>query len=219
MATVRFSGELRNDIINKAKSLFSDRDEKARKNYPDTWGQTIYDLVFQDNKIAMQSLPKSYFRNNDEVSIRGFGGQENVWSTSDNYTVSMKLTTPLPIPNEIVGESHGLVGEARTYGGWYLNPSDPRWDTFKAEYKKYCDAIRKIEDERKVFIAGVNTIMDTYSTLAPAIKAWPPLWDLVPYDKQERHKQIVDRKKKEVVVEGVDLASMTATSALAKFTK
>ena len=89
MATVRFSAELRNDIINKAKSLFSDREMTARRNYPDTWGQTIYDLVFQDNKIAMQSLPKSYFRNSDEVSIRGFGNQEGVWSTSDNYTINI----------------------------------------------------------------------------------------------------------------------------------
>jgi len=219
MATVRFSGELRSDIINNAKRLFSDRMEEAQKNHPDTWGQTVYDGVFKDHKTAMQSLPKSYFRRSNDIDIRGFGSQEGVWHAKDNYTVRMKLTNSAPIPNEIEAELHGLMGESRTYNGWTLDPSDTRWDTFRAEYKKYCDAIRRLEDERSAFVSGVNKIMDTYTTLAPALKAWPPLWDLVPQDKQERHKQIVERKAKSLSVEEIDLTAMTAASTLAKLTR
>ena len=166
----------------------------------------------------MQSLPTSYFRYINEIDVRGFGSQEGVWSNKDNYTVSLKLTSPVPIPHEIDSEIHGLMVDSRTYSGWFLDPSDTRWDTFKAEYKKYCDAVRKLKDETSAFISGVNKIMDTYTTLAPALKAWPPLWDLVPQDKQERHKQIVERKAKSLPAEEIDLESMTAASTLAKFT-
>jgi len=219
MATVRFSGELRSDIISNAKRLFEDRMKKAQKNHPDTWGQTVYDVAFKDHKTAMQSLPKSYFRYSKNIDVRGFGNQEEVWSSKDNQTVSFELASSVPFPNEIEAELHGLMGESRTYSGWTLNPSDPRWDTFKAEYKKYCDAIHKLEDERTAFVNGVNKIMDTYTTLAPALKAWPPLWDLVPYDKRERHKKIVERKAKSLSVEEIDLTAMTAASTLAKLTK
>ena len=219
MATVRFSGELRSDIISNAKKLFEDRMRKAQKNHPDTWGQTVYDVAFKDHKTAMQSLPKSYFRYSNKVDVRGFGNKEGVWSAKDNQIVSSELASSVPFPNEIEAKLHGLEGESRTYSGWTLNPSDPRWDTFKAEYKKYCDAIRKLKDERTAFVSGVNKIMDTYTTLAPALKAWPPLWDLVPQDKQERHKQIVERKAKSLSVEEIDLTAMTAASTLAKLTK
>ena len=67
-----------------------------------------------------------------------------------------------------------------------------------------------------MFLEGVTKVITTYSTLAPALKAWPPLWDLVPESAKVRHRTIVDRKKTEVVIEGVDLDSMTAVSALAK---
>ena len=74
-------------------------------------------------------------------------------------------------------------------------------------------------DERDKFVANVDLIMNTYSTLAPALKAWPPLWDLIPADKQERHKEIVERKKKDIQLENVvDLNSMTAVSVMAKLT-
>jgi len=219
MATVRFSGDLRSDIINNAKYLFSDRIAKAKSNHPDTWGQTVYDVAFKDHKTAMQSLPKSYFRSGKDIDIRGFGNQEGVWSASDNYNVRLKLADFAPFPNKIDVELHGLMGDSRTYSGWTLNPSDPRWDTFKAEYRKYCDAIRKLEDEMSTFVSGVNKIMDTYTTLAPALKAWPPLWDLVPQDKQERHKKVVERKVKSLSTEEIDLTAMTAASTLAKLTK
>ena len=181
MATVRFSDELKTSIITNARELFKDRLVKAQEDYPDTWGQTVYDLVFK-------------------------------------HSINLQLTSRLPIPNTVDADIHGLAKEGRTYGGWQLNADDPRWDTFKVEYKKYSSGVDKIQNERTAFQEGVTKIMNTYTTLAPALKAWPPLWDLVPHDKQQRHKEIVERKKKEVVVEGVDLASMTAASTLAKFT-
>ena len=72
--------------------------------------------------------------------------------------------------------------------------------------------------KREEFTDGVGKVIGAYSTLAPALKAWPPLWDLLPDATKERHKEIVERVKKEVVVEDVDLSSMTTIATLAKLT-
>jgi hypothetical protein len=61
--------------------------------------------------------------------------------------------------------------------------------------------------------------METYSTLAPAIKAWPALWDLVPDEAKERHKKVVERVKKDASDVGVDLNSMTAAVTFSKLTR
>ena len=61
--------------------------------------------------------------------------------------------------------------------------------------------------------------MTTYSTLAPALKAWPALWDLLDEDTKERHKKIVERKKKDTDDIGVDLNSMTAAVTFSKLTR
>ena len=81
--------------------------------------------------------------------------------------------------------------------------------------------MRKIfeqEAKQAKFVEGINKLMNTYSTLAPALKAFPALWDLVPEEAKERHKKIVERKKAEVELD-VDLNSMTAAVTLNKLTR
>jgi len=47
---------------------------------------------------------------------------------------------------------------------------------------------------------------------------WPPLWDLIPEEYKDRHRQVVEREKKEVVV-NVDLGTLTATVVAHKLTR
>jgi len=47
---------------------------------------------------------------------------------------------------------------------------------------------------------------------------WQPLWDLIPEEYKERHRQVVEREKKEVKVD-VDLTALTAQVAFHKMTR
>jgi hypothetical protein len=216
MATVRFSDELKGDIRRNAERLFDKKLESAKQNYPSNWGRTVYDLAFQTHRVAIQSLPIHYFTTDKDIDMSGFQGEG--WDRDMNCRVNLDLGSELPFTNSMEAELHGFAERGSRYGGWVLNPEDKRWDTFKAEYLTYCQGIHKVTAEKKVFVDGVQRITEAYTTLAPALKAWPALWDLVPEHKQHKHKEIVERKKKEVVVEGVNLDDMTAVSAMAKLT-
>ena len=216
MATVRFSEELRNAINVKAHRMFDSRLEKA-KQCPEHWGVMVYDAMFGQHKAAMDAMPEGYFRTDDDINLSGIKGGGFEFNSSQSVRLPLPLRPRLPLT--VTAEIHGLADDGSNYGGWVLNGEDPRWDAFKLEYATYNYGIRKIKEEQKAFVTGVDTVTKAFSTLAPALKEWPPLWDLLPTEKQEKHKEIVHRVKKEVVVEGVDLNKMTAISAMAKFSQ
>jgi hypothetical protein len=211
MATVRFSDELKNDICLMASKLFDAAEREARDNYPKEWGMKIYDTMFMDHKNAMLALPKDYFQRVDSINFKGLSGVAIV-----SHTIDLQLEQYVPMPYTTKAEDHGLAKEWGRYNGCVIDEGDPRWGWLVPEYTDYCAVIDTVMEERHVFLEGVTKVITTYSTLAPALKAWPPLWDLVPESAKVRHRTIVDRKKTEVVIEGVDLDSMTAVSALAK---
>jgi len=68
------------------------------------------------------------------------------------------------------------------------------------------------------FVNAVKEVITAHATLSPALKMWPPLWDLIPEEYKERHRQVVEREKKEVVV-NVDLGTLTATVVAHKLTR
>jgi hypothetical protein len=45
------------------------------------------------------------------------------------------------------------------------------------------------------FTEGVSKILSSFSTLAPALKEWPPLWELVPEHAKNKHKEITEKRK------------------------
>ena len=104
-----------------------------------------------------------------------------------------------------------------------LNADDPRWKDIKKQYKKYCLKIHKLEKEQKAFVDGVREVVNAYSTLAPALKAWPALWDLVPEEKKEKHREVVERKKAsdtaKNLAEEVDLTKLTGHVTADKLTR
>ena len=76
------------------------------------------------------------------------------------------------------------------------------------------------EIKRDEFVEGVQQVINSFSTLAPALKAWPPLWDLVPDDKQRKHREIVTRSKAVSKDDlGIDTSQLTAAVTMAKLTR
>jgi hypothetical protein len=62
----------------------------------------------------------------------------------------------------------------------------------------------------------VTKVIEAHATLAPALKVWPPLWELIPDEYKDRHREIKVQGKKEVTID-VDLGKLTAMSTAAKF--
>lgn len=218
MATVRFSEELRQCIISNARRVHTEIISKAEEAYPQDWGDRLYDLMFRDTKAAMNALPKGYFKAHDSLRIEGFGEDRD-------RTVEVKLSSERRWPNETpANESTGLrTGGRSFYNGVTLDPADDRWDDFKVEYNVFLNNYEAAVKQQVDFVGGVKQVLNSYSTLAPALKAWPALWDLIPTDKKDRHREIVEKRSRSAPTnemgEAIDLNSLTAVVTADKLTR
>lgn len=217
MATVRFSDQLRGEIVSNAKKLIRSQQAETAEA-PKHWGMMIYNGMFSETKDAMNAMPSGYLKTSNDIDISGIQ-----WENGERIDQRMSLDIPSDsrFPNDISDDTHGVRGRWSSYRGGYLDGDDPRWATFIAEFKTYTDVIAEKARARDKFVDGVEQVVKTYSTLAPALKAWPPLWDLLPEEKQRRHKEITQKRSKAEApeIEGVDLDSLTGITIAAKLTR
>ena len=92
------------------------------------------------------------------------------------------------------------------------------FEDIKAEAIAYKERVRLVTERRTLFVEQVKKIINAHATLAPALKMWQPLWDLIPEEYKERHRKIVERTKTDTQVD-VDLGSLTATVVAHKLTR
>lgn len=208
MATVRFSQELREQISKIAKEKMAPALTRARESRPDNqWGQSIYDTLFLEVRPYIDRLPAHWFCMTKDVTIERVGDIE--------CGLEFKFATPMRWPQQFPDTA--LAKQANMYyNSRIVLKHDPAWSDFHAEVVAYRDRVKAAVDRQNEFVKMVNTVTETYSTLAPALKAWPALWELVPDNVKDKHRQIVTKEKREVEL-NVDLNKLTAMSAAAKF--
>lgn len=236
MSTVRFSQQLKNDIIGNARDLFTDDIKKAQINVPKDWGKKIYDSIFSPEiQTKMNDLPDWYFNTVDVIRLAGFANAPNEQWTSDTTstdmwktgkTLALKLNAKLPFPPHDAGgfstsPDMNKSGFSIAYGHeGNVVFDNPNFEWLKEPFKAYTKGIFDITKKRNDFVENVNKVVNAYSTLAPALKAWKPLWELLDDYTKERHKKIVERPKTKAVEElDLDLNSMTSTIAFNKLTR
>lgn len=207
MATVRFSKELIDRIVEQATAKMEPAVVKARETKPDnSWGQRIYDILFLEAKPLIAQAPAGWLKMVEQIKINSVGG------VPCNMTFS--LATPQPWPYQFVETE--LAKKALSWNDSIDLKDHLVWGEFYAEVIAYHQRVQEAAKRRDEFVEAVKKFCNTYSTLAPALKAWPPLWELVPEDVKDKHREIKEREKKEVVLE-VDLDKLTALSTAAKF--
>lgn len=228
MATVRFSEDLKNEILTNAKNVFAARYVQAEEAIPEGFADRIYQAAFGPWVSQMEALPSWAFPQRTEFCFEGLVASANDRGTPamfrDNIAYkhifsskTVKLSSSRPFPNEVTAEAHGLT--CRFRHDFYIIEDDPRWTGVLAEFKEYLENIHTVYKEREEFVGGVAKIILSYSTLAPALKAWPALWDLVPEKAKHRHLTVKERNKRDMGAElGVDTNKLTAAVARTKLT-
>jgi hypothetical protein len=212
MAVVRFSDELKNAITDNAKALFSKRIQDAFKALPPI-AEEVCDLAYAQFMPSVNMLPRDFFRWTTRVEIKApcVGGY--IEATYESRTPYPKVESRIKLDDGVLLDS--------MYGITIKLPSEG------TKYQQYIDQIiawhqniKAFEKQRDEFVSGVKAVVEAHSTLAPALKAWPPLWDLVPETFRERHRKVVERAKPAAAAElDVDLTSLTAAVTIAKITR
>lgn len=225
MATVRFSDQLKNEIRNNAKAMFRQSIGEAKKNVPAHWADKMYQCFFPADVIAkFDALPDYAMSSKKTIEFDGFfSAPEDVFQSAHHKhsaykceTVELAFSKPMRWPNDIDKADTGAKFNWRASTADY---NDSRWAWLIPEFKEYVRKVFEQECKQEAFLEGVNKLMETYTTLAPALKAWPPLWDLLPDEAKERHKKIVERNRKDTIDVDVDLNSMTAAVTFSKLTR
>jgi len=218
MATVRFSETLKDSIRRKARDMFKESIKKAEQDYPSTWGDKIYDCFFPADVLAkFNALPAYAMKEQGHVDFRGFTGAPDEERKEYHFSeIRLEFSSPRRWPDEFKSE---VTGFNARYGSGECIWDDTRWDWLKPEVKAYTDKINAEVAKQDSLLEGINKLMETYSTLAPALKAWPALWDLLDDDTRERHKRVVERNKTGSDTLDVDLNKMTAAVTYSKLTR
>lgn len=208
MAVVRFSDELKNAVIDNAKGLFAKRLNSAFQNTPPIVHEVV-DLVYAQYVPVVNSLPRELFQWTNRVEIRVPYNNTKIEVT---YQTNYEVLKP---------QSRIMVGDGAVIDSMFaINlklPDTPKYKTYIDQIVAWHENIKALEKQRDDFVAGVKRVIEAHATLAPALKAWPPLWDLVPETFRERHHKVVERAKPAGVAElDVDLTSLTATVVTAK---
>jgi hypothetical protein len=207
MATVRFSKDLIEKIISNARNKMQPAVTKAEESKPDNaWGQRIYDTIFAEVKPIISRVPAGWLKTVERMDI------EQVGDTRCN--MRFNFNPPVPWPNVFL--ANAVAKKERQYSDGIVLTDEHVWAEFYAEVVAFNERVRTARKRQNEFADMVKKVTEAYSTLAPAIKAWPPLWELIPEDVKNTHRRIVERTKNEVVLD-VDIGKLTALSTAAKF--
>ena len=209
MATVRFSKELKYDIIANARKLFEKQQVTAQENRPShEWGDKIYNTLFGAHVPALDNVPAYFLRQAETITVDSVRGTP----CSLDFKLSGKRPFPIEFPDMPLARKSGY------YGGDLILKDVAEWEELQADVIRWRNDVRAVEEKRSQFVEQVKKIINAHATLAPALKMWQPLWDLIPESYKERHCMVVERGKKEVGI-GVDLSAMTATVVAHKITR
>jgi hypothetical protein len=210
MATVRFSDELKGAIVKNAEAIFKKQLDDALSSYPKDWADRVYERAFAPYIPSMNSLPSCFFTTVGTINIAKIGdmklGVACSLTNSRAYPYALPTTPDFPVSKTGYSDTELTLKDI------------PMFEDIKAEAIAYMERVRVVRERKTVFVEQVKKIINAHATLAPALKMWQPLWDLIPEEYKERHRKVVERTKNEVTVD-VDLGSLTAAVVAHKLTR
>lgn len=207
MATVRLSQTLINDILSLAGLTQDKAIARAVESRPShDWAEKIYNTLLGDEVALAEKLPAHWFDMIESVKLRSIGDMHC-------SMLEFKFSAPKRWPNRINND----LGKKAFAGVNILDLTDNLlWGELHAEVTAWSARVSAAQAKKTEFLTAIRKVLDSYSTLAPALKAWPPLWDYVPDAVKAKHKEISTKEKKAEVVLDVDLSTLTSMAVAAK---
>jgi hypothetical protein len=206
MATVRITKELTIDILTNAKAKFSADIRDAENNRPGHhWGDFIYDAIYGEYVSIMDQLPSGFIPTRDKLLVRRVG----IHPVELYFEYSTPKVWPAILPPGSPAELY--------YNGAVMLDGSPVWDNLLKEVQDWKNGSEVVIKRRNDFALGVESVLESFSTLAPALKEWPALWELVPDYAKNKHKEITE--KRSAVKANIDkemLGRMTGAMTAAK---
>lgn len=220
MATVRITQTLIDDVHRQARETFGDPPTIDKFVDITGLGDRLYEKLFAKWLTHMNALPECFFINCEEIYVVSIGGAD------ERFT--LPFTTRRPIPTELDSVTRDEIGLSSYRTSLYsdkvtISLKSGVFPELESMATAFTNAVKEYESEQRAFLNSIKTILSKHSTLKPALKEWPPLWDLLDDTVKERHKRVVSRKNKPATDQpepepelAMDLDKMTAKVIAAK---
>jgi hypothetical protein len=214
---------LQEEVLQAVRTMFRKRADTLNESFDCTYGDTMYDKAFGRWEEHANKLPEGWLHKKDDFLFIGTvctrTGEDSV-NIAPNRIFYLSTPRVYPGVNMVIASGGKLRkdgwGREMTYVCDLSDPQDAAFYQQVSEWREKCIAIDR---QCKEFKQSVEKIMTSFTTLAPALKAWPPLWDLLPEWAKLRHKEVVERKKRDPAEDlGVDLNKMTSVVTINKLT-
>ena len=124
------------------------------------------------------SIPESFLQTTDNFVL------ESIKVGTDTIPVNLrfKFSKQRPWPTSQV-VAHGLT-KANSWRSEYIITSEVSSqapiDELIEELKVWRKSVADAQSRQAEYVSSVKAVIESYATLSPALKAWPPLWDLLP---------------------------------------
>lgn len=166
---VRISDKLIGEVTGNISDLYKYYVEDVEKQKPDV-GDRIYDLLYGPYLSRMQDLPETFFRKLDRMEVK-LVGEEPLGYSFKLSSLKLGAYTHPPGDNVEGSERHSdKVNIKRTPYTEEIVDAILSWHKQKQE----------LYEVRNNATTSVRRVLKTNKSLAPAIKAFPPLVDLLP---------------------------------------
>lgn len=215
MAMVNISQKLVRDAIDIANEQFSARRIRVETEFklPMT-GDEVYDLTFGRWYNGMMSMPTEFFCWTSELMVSSVGKQ--------SCNLVLILSTKKPFPTNFPDQPTFRRMDRYGPSSRIQLSSDEQWQPLGDALRTKAMAIEEIESQKQTFTDTLRTLLSKHTTLASALKEWPPLWDYLSDEIKQRHSAPTVRNKKVVTDAGpepeVNTATLTALATLNKIT-
>jgi hypothetical protein len=166
--TVRISDKLTTMVIENISSLYRKKLEELDKQKPDV-GDRIYELVYGPHRRNMELLPKCFFRRFDSLEVGQIDGVKWLIRFKLSATVLGAYMHPENENVRLDGFSSDRLAIFRT----------PQTEEIIDAILEWKGKIQTVGEVRMNAQGAVKGILKSYVSLPPAIKAFPPLIDLL----------------------------------------
>lgn len=164
---VRITDKLKNEVAESIRITYQWFLDDINKQKPNV-GDQLYDLLYGPHLATMEKLPDSFFRRVRSLETRHIDGQQLSYQFELSQVRRMGYSHPQGVH---VGQSDysDKVNIYRTEATAGIVDAILTWHGRKIEIVRLREAAQK----------AVKGVLNTHKSLAPAVKAFPPLVDLV----------------------------------------
>lgn len=226
MAIVRITDRLREHVSHNVKAVFRERIAETSDYNDKDWGDRIANVMLLPFERSLSNLHDDFKNTTEAIHV------QNIFLSESSRQVELGVSLPLSRrycwPNRITTSLLPYATLQSTYSSWlnlHALATDERWMAIIDDMVAWADArLAAVEDQSKA-VEAVEAILSRHSSLAPALREYPPLWEVLPTWAKDQHKKIIKRDKVSEKSEGpppVDttaLDNVTAQLALQRLTK